>query len=114
MVPTHRSFSYRFQQDGAALHKAKSTSRWMENNNVRPFNGNNWPPCSPDMNPVEHIWPLVTKMLAGQVYSGREDRWIALEAAFHSIPQEKVIKLYNSMSSRLQALKRAKGGHTRY
>ncbi len=27
---------------------------------------------SPDMNPIEHVWPIVGRMLEGQVFSGRK------------------------------------------
>ena len=78
------------------------------------FNGGIWPPNSPDMNPIEHVWPLVCQKLSGKVFQGRDDLWAALQQAFHSLTTSQIKHLYNSMPSRLQALAKAKGGHTRY
>lgn len=50
-----------FMQDGASVHTAKSTQLFLKKSHVVRFNDGNWPPQSPDMNPVEHIWPLVTR-----------------------------------------------------
>ena len=53
---------------------------------------------------------MVTKQLFGKVFAGREALWVALQAAFAAIPPAKVLKLYDSMPSRLAALKLARGG----
>ena len=63
---------------------------------------------------MEHLWPKVTRMLAGKVFAGREALWVALQAAFAAIPPHEVDSLYESMPSRLAALRLAKGGHSRY
>ena len=110
----HRSKSVVFQQDGASVHRSKSTTNFMTTNKIRQFNDGIWPPCSPDMNPIEHVWPLVCQKLSGRVFMGREDLWAALQVAFHSLTTDQILNLYKSMPSRLDALARAKGGHTRY
>ena len=109
-LPLLRASRYRFQQDGASVHRARSTVRYLQQNAVRLFWGDRWPPNSPDMNPIEHLWPIVTAQLSGQVFAGREALWIALQAAFAAIPPSKVMRLYESMPSRLAALKLARGG----
>lgn len=78
------------------------------------FNNDSWPANSPDMNPIEHLWPLVGQKLVGRVYHGKEDLWAALQPAFASITRAQIQKLYDSMPDRLKALKAARGGHTRY
>ena len=110
----HRSSTRTFQQDGAPVHKARSTSAWLRRKGVRVFNGDQWPPSSPDTNPIEHIWPLVGRMMAGKVFTNRETLWVALQAAFAAIKPEQVLRLYTSMPDRLAALAKSKGGHTRY
>lgn len=66
------------------------------------------------MNPIEHLWPMVGRKLTGRVFNSRDALWDALVEAFGSITAAQVHRLYDSMPSRLQALKFAKGGYTRY
>ena len=78
------------------------------------FNGGFWPPISPDLNPIEHLWPMVLRQLNGAIFTGREHLWGALVKAFGAIKPEQVLKLYNSMPDRMAAVKAARGGATRY
>ena len=96
------------------MHRANTTRRWLATNQIRVFFDNRWPPNSPDMNPIEHLWPMVTRRLAGRVFAGREALWDALVQAFGDISPVEVNALYESMPARLAALKVANGGHTRY
>ena len=73
-----------------------------------------WPPMSPDLNPIEHLWPMVLRHLNGAVFSGREQLWASLQEAFASITPAQVGRLYASMPSRMAAVKAAKGGATYY
>ena len=90
------------------------TQTWLSDNHVIRLNGGIWPAMSPDMNPVEHVWPLVLKDLEGQVFSGREALWVGLQAAFARVPPASIQLLYNSMARRIAAAMVPKGGHTKY
>ena len=110
----HRSSGWTFQQDGASVHKSSSTSSWLARNNIRLLNADRWPPMSPDMNPIEHLWPMVMRHLEGQVFSGKDHLWSGLEAAFNAITPDQIWALYDSMPRRMQAVIDARGGPTRY
>ena len=101
-------------QDGASPHRALSTVAWLNKKRVRRLNAGVWPPQSPDLNPIEHLRPIVLRTLRGQVFAGKEDLWVALQAAFGAVPAEQIKALYASMPRRIEAVISARGGHTRY
>lgn len=101
-----------FQQDGASPHTCKHTTQWLAKRNVRVLSS--WPPQSPDLNLVEHLWPMVTQTMVGQQFPSADALWTALQSAFAAIPACRVRKLYRSYARRLRAVVVARGGHTRY
>src|SRR4051812_875219 len=48
-----RLLKFKFQQDNAPCHTAKSVKTWFSANRVCLFEH---PPSSPDLNPIEFIW----------------------------------------------------------
>ena len=109
-----RARGWRFQQDGAPPHRALTTQAWLRRNRIRLLNSGFWPPMSPDLNPIEHVWPLVLRNLKGAVFSGREQLWTALQEAFAAITPSEIQRLYASMPERLACVRAQKGGPTRY
>ncbi|KAI6652482.1 MhmaT1 transposase [Oopsacas minuta] len=52
--------SFAFQQDGAAAHKAKSTQEWLGVNIPHFITKVEWPPSSPDPNPLDFsLWSIL-------------------------------------------------------
>jgi hypothetical protein len=52
-----------FQQDGSPAHRAKTTIHMLEG-----LNGliRNWPPNSPDLSPVQHVWGILNSRTAAR------------------------------------------------
>jgi transposase len=82
-----------------------------------------WPPYSPDLNPIEHMWwelkKIVHKLHPELATMGHsEDDWKALQDALKEawllIPNSLIRKLVNSMPKRLAACRKAKGWQTKY
>ena len=44
---------YVYMQDNASIHTARKVRQWFLDNGV---NVTDWPPYSPDLNPIEHSW----------------------------------------------------------
>ena len=49
-----------FMQDNAPCHKARVVMDYLRENNIRTLD---WPPQSPDLNPIEHIWAIIKQNL---------------------------------------------------
>lgn len=49
-----------FQQDNARIHTCAATSQWLRRHTIIAIE---WPPHSPDLNPIEHIWKALKQEL---------------------------------------------------
>ncbi len=60
MTTVYSSSDVYFQQDNAPCHKAQIISDWfLEHDNE--FTLLKWPPHSPDLNPIAHLWDVVER-----------------------------------------------------
>ena len=109
-----------FMQDNAPIHKAGAVKQWFKDNGIPLLD---WPPYSPDLNPIEHLWHLIktwiqkNKPELAKMGSGEKDLQALAEAiieAWEAIPQEQIDDLIKSMPRRCAAVIKAKGWHTKY
>jgi len=109
-----------FMQDNAPIHTARKVKDWFKEQEVRTTD---WPPYSPDLNPIEHLWWELKKkvfhdypeLLRGG--KGEEDIGALEEAckeAWKVLPQELLDSLIGSMTKRIETCITAKGWHTKY
>lgn len=101
-----------FMQDNAPCHTARTTRGMLQRNNIRVLD---WPPCSPDLNPIENLWDEVDRRirrLPAQQNLVQLQRDILNE--WNNAPQRFLHNYINSMRQRCLAVIRANGGHTRY
>lgn len=106
--------NWKFQQDNAPIHVAKSTLKYFKDRNIHLFTP--WPAKSPDMNIIENLWGFLAKDVyaSGRQYKKKEDLKEAIISSWKNIDQDKIRNLYSSLPRRMRALYDSKGKHTRY
>src|SRR5579862_9244398 len=76
----------------------------------------NWPPNSPDLNPIEHIWSYIKDIIArdyADVSSAAEMKRI-VRGLWEEFTDTQFDSLIDSMVDRIQAVIAADGGATRF
>ena len=110
-----------FVQDNAPIHTSNWTLSWIAQNGI--FLLPMWPPYSPDLNPIEHIW----YHLKARIYELRPDidavtnkerqkeiLCDTLPQAWNDIRASIIDKCVESMPDRIQAVINANGWQTKY
>ena len=102
-----------FQQDNDFKHTSRKAQKWMEDHNITLLD---WPAQSPDLSPIEHQWVHLKRELAKypRAPSGVWELWERVAEVWKNIPPEVCQNLIESMPRRLEAVIKAKGGHTKY
>ena len=109
-----------FMQDNASIHTAHKVRDWFKEQRIPCVD---WPPCSPDLNPIEHVWKVLKKTVLDlhpelEDIRGEENirqaLGTALQEAWSLIPKEYFDRLIESMEARVKAVIKAKGWHTKY
>lgn len=102
-----------YQHDNARPHVARATRDFLQANNIGVLP---WPACSPDCNPIEHVWDYLGRRLRRR--QPQPPNVQQLTAALHQewgrIPRYLLRNLCSSMRRRLAAVVASRGGHTRY
>ena len=107
-VPLVQQHQMTVQHDNARPHAARVCQDFLTRLD--------WPPYSPDLSPVEHLWDELDRRVRrrrntpntlGQLRTALLEEW-------ENIPMRKINALVNSMQRRIRAVINARGGHTRY
>ena len=96
---------------GYGVHGAAATQEWL-NTHVRWLKP--WPANSPDLNPIENVWGMLTRQVESRNPKSVEEYSSALDDAWAEMDQAKIRNLIDSMPRRLRAVIDAEGGNTKY
>ncbi len=114
MTTVYPSSDGYFQQDNAACHKAQIISDWfLEHDNE--FTLLRWPPQSPDLYPIEHLWDVVEREIRIMYVQPKNLQQLrdAIMSIWTKISEECFQHLVESMPRRIRAVLKKKGGPTR-
>jgi transposase len=110
-----------FMQDNAPIHKAEIVKNWLQEQD---FAVMDWPPYSPDLNPIEQVWPALKSALQRQypdiatmrggpnTVKGKLAE--VLPDIWRSLPEDLFQALCDSMPRRVAAIIANKGWYTKY
>ena len=94
---------------------AKLTQDWLRDNVPEYITREQWPPRSPDLNPIENAWALVAKQASLRQPKTLEELKHAVRGAWTEVMiEEYCTTLADSMDARLRKLRKLRGGHTGY
>jgi len=108
-----------FQQDRDPKHTAgiimgnakKGIVGWFEQNQVEVLD---WPPQSPDLNPIEHVWDHIYRKLVGRRFKNLAELYHGVETEWKAVDLNYLVKLVDSMPKRCAAVLKARGFPTKY
>ena len=100
-----------FMQDGARYHWHKDVKEWFLNHDIETMI---WPPQSPDLNPIEHIWGNMKKELSmkNPYVTSYVEMTFILSNLWFDLKQVYLNKLIESMPRRVHDVMINHGGNT--
>ncbi|UYV78707.1 Transposase [Cordylochernes scorpioides] len=99
-----------YQQDNARPHTARISQQALQDVQMLP-----WPPYSPDLSPIEHVWDIIGRRLHALPQPRSEDElWQMVEREWRAIPQDAIRFLIDSLPRRVAACIAVRGGPTCY
>lgn len=100
-----------FQQDNDPKHTAKVSQKCLEDNGVKVLQ---WPPQSPDLNPIENLWALLNLKLKERRPTKEAELFELLRKEWLSFDTDLLQRYTDSMSRRLEAVIANNGFQTKY
>lgn len=99
------------QQDNDPKHTAKKTKIFLNSNHIKILD---WPPQSPDLNPIENLWSILDKNVDKIGVTNENNYFDTLQQTWENLDLNHLHNLVESMPRRLAAVIKTKGGHTKY
>ena len=99
-------------EDGAPVHRGKVPELWRKAHGIAKLQ---WPPNSPDLNPIENLWKTMKDLLRHHKKpSNKQEMMDTIKAVWEEVSLEQLQNLIESMLKRMKAVISARGGSTRW
>lgn len=110
-VPLAKRRRLIFMQDNAPSHRSQFTSNFLQSIGICRDSLMEWPPNSPDLNPIENLWSIIKQRLYcdGQQYHSKEQVWKAIEGVCQQLTCKEIMNLTQGMKDRLLNVYAVKG-----
>lgn len=90
-----------FQQDNAPCHTSYKMCKYFSENNIEVMF---WPPCSPDLNPIENVWHILKRLIGKKIIKNKQELIDVIIAKVREIKISTINKIINSMDNRIEQL----------
>ena len=100
-----------FLQDNDPKHRSTIVRTWLFNHGIQLID---FPPYSPDLNPIEHLWADLTRRVEQYQCDTMEELQDVVAEEWEKTSKQLLQELAHSMPERCQAVLDAKGDHTKY
>jgi transposase len=115
LIPTYKQFYptgiWRLLQDNASPHYTEEVNIWMHNHGIHIIE---FPPYSPDLNPIENIWHLLKWRVEHRNPRTAEEFEKIISEEYEGIETECCTTLAHSMHNRLLQVIEYQGHKTKY
>lgn len=109
-----------FMQDNAPIHRARATLDWLSAHRIEVLD---WPPYSPDLNPIENVWSALKWKLTrtnrpeippGTAEEVRATLKAAIWSAWDDLSADLIEEIADSMKKRVECVIKNEGWYTPY
>ena len=94
--PLSRRFNIIFMHDNAPCHAARAITSSLGSQDFVGKTIMSWSPCSPDINPIEHLWSRSKREVyeGGKQFSSKSALWSKIVDVARTITQSQIKKTY--------------------
>lgn len=101
-----------FQQDSAPSHRARSVQQWCKDNFPGFISSKEWPPYSPDLNPMDYsLWSILETRACATKHKSVDALKAKLTQEWAKITMEELRHIVENFTKRLRLCIKAKGGY---
>ena len=100
------------RRDNASYHCSQQAKEWIKKNKVKEIL--DWPPNSPDLNPIENVWGIIKRELQKENISKRSILINRIKEIYINIPYKYIENIVESFVTTLQRCIDFEGDRTNY